>query len=246
MSVFDLHGGVIHQNADSKSQAAQSHHVNRLPKKTQNAERGKNGERDGDANNQRAAPTAQKQQDHHARERGSDERFAYDSLRWMRARTWIDRPRADHFEIRGKVGEDLGKRGLHGIDDGEGGSFAVSGNGDQNAARAIGANDVVLDLKAVMNLGHVFHVNGRAVYCLDGQIIQIVQDDGTAVDANLIFGAGEFRGAGGKNQVLQVQGVRDIERRKLLGIELIEVEVHHDGALFSAERIGNRSALHGA
>ena len=58
--------------------------------------------------------------------------------------------------------------------------------------------------------------------------------------------AGELRGARRQNQVLQIQRVRDIDRRKLLGVQLVEIQIHHDLPVLAAERIGNGRALHGA
>ena len=110
----------------------------------------------------------------------------------------------------------------------------------------VGADDVVLHAEAIMNLGHVLDIDGCAVHGFDRQVIEFVQFQGTAVDPDLIFGFAEFGGAGRQDEILQSKGVRDVDGRKLFRVKLIEVEIHHDGALLAAERIGNRRALHGA
>ena len=97
-----------------------------------------------------------------------------------------------------------------------------------------------------MNLRDIFDVNRRAIHGFDGQVVQFVEPQRAAVDPDLIFGFGHLRRARRQDQVLQSQGIRDIDRRKLLGVELIQVQVHHDRALLSAERIRNGGALHGA
>ena len=72
-----------------------------------------------------------------------------------------------------------------------------------------------------MNLRHVFDVDRRAVHGLDGQIVQIVQQYRAAVHPNLILGLGKFCRTRRQYQVLQVQGIRDIDRRKLLRVQFL-------------------------
>ena len=60
------------------------------------------------------------------------------------------------LQVRRNGGQNPGQRGLHGVDDGERGGLAVARHGQQNAARAVGADDVVLRNEAVVNLATSF------------------------------------------------------------------------------------------
>ena len=80
-----------------------------------------------------------------------------------------------HLQLRRNVGQDSGKCGLHRIDDGQSGSLPVPGDGHQNAARSVGADDIVLDRESVVNLRDVFDVYRCAVNGLDRQVVQFVE-----------------------------------------------------------------------
>src|SRR5207302_1610238 len=81
---------------------------------------------------------------------------------------------------------------------------------------------------------------------LDRQIVQFIEEDRAAVETNEVLGRGQLGGAGRENQILQVQRVGHIDGRELLGVELVLVEVDHDGTALSAERIRYGGSLHGA
>src|SRR5207244_11478201 len=82
----------------------------------------------------------------------------------------------DNFQLLRNVGENPGKRGLHRVDDGQRGRLPVPGDGNQNAAGSVGADYIVLDLKAVVDLRYVLHVDGCAVDRFDGQVVQLLED----------------------------------------------------------------------
>ena len=52
--------------------------------------------------------------------------------------------------------------------------------------------------------------------------------------------------SGGQDQVLQVDGVRDVDGRELLGVEFIEVKIDHHGSCLAAERVRDGGALNGS
>ena len=144
------------------------------PEQAQDAERRQDGERNRDADDQRAAPASEKQQNHHAGEGGGDQRFAHHALNGGAHEDRLVGQR-DHFQLRRDVGQNRGKRRLYGIDDRESGGLAVAGDGHQDAAGAVGADDVVLHRKAVADLRHILDVDGRAVDGLDGQVVQFIE-----------------------------------------------------------------------
>ena len=79
VGVLDLHGGIIHQDADGEREPAERHDVDGFSQETEDDDRGQNGQRNGNRNDQRAAPAAQENQDHQAREAGGDDGFADDA-----------------------------------------------------------------------------------------------------------------------------------------------------------------------
>src|SRR5665213_2806046 len=243
--VLDLDGSVIHQNADGEGQTAEGHHIDGFSEKAQNTEGRQDRKRNGNAHDQRAAPASEKQQDHQPRERGRYRRFARDAEDGGAHKNRLIRQGYD-FQFRRNVGEDSGERRLYRIDNGESRGLAVPGDGNQNAAGSVGAHDVVLDRIAVVDLRHVLHVDCGAVHRFDRQIVQIVEQDRAAVYPDLILGLGELGGSGGQNQVLQVQGVGDVDGRELPRVEFVGIEVDHNATLFAAERIRYRSTLDGA
>jgi hypothetical protein len=80
LDVFDGHRGVIHQDADGQSQPAQGHEVNGLVQRAQHEDGDQNRERNGDGNDQSAAPTPQEQQNHQRGQAGGNQTFAKHSL----------------------------------------------------------------------------------------------------------------------------------------------------------------------
>ena len=135
--------------------------------------------------------------------RGGEEGLAHDALDGGSDENGLIGERND-FELGRDVGQNSWQRSLHLVDDRQRGSFAIAGNGHENAAGAIGTNDVLLWLKAVANLGDIFDVDRRAVDGSNRKIVQLFKDAGTAVDADLVFGAGELGGSGRQDEVLQV------------------------------------------
>ena len=64
MDVFDLHRGVVHEDADGEREAAERHEIDRLPERAQAGERGEHAQRNGERDDDRAAPRADEEQDH--------------------------------------------------------------------------------------------------------------------------------------------------------------------------------------
>src|SRR5271156_2430 len=78
--VLDLNGRIVDENADRKCQTAQGHDVDRLAQKTQNDHRSEDRKRNGDRNNDRAAPTADEQQYHRRSQEPGNQGFADDTM----------------------------------------------------------------------------------------------------------------------------------------------------------------------
>ena len=91
LDVFDLDGGVVHQDADGQRQPAQGHDVERLADGGQREDGTEDGERNRNRNDDGGAPVAEEEQNHHRRQqrRQSAPRAARPG--WRRARTATDR-----------------------------------------------------------------------------------------------------------------------------------------------------------
>ncbi len=67
LDVLDGDRRIIDQDADGERQPAQRHDVDRLPDRAEGEDRAQDRERDRDGDDQRAAPAAEEDQDHHGR-----------------------------------------------------------------------------------------------------------------------------------------------------------------------------------
>ena len=139
---------------------------------------------------------------------------------------------------------DLRQLVLHRVDDGERRRPAVARHGQQDAARAVRSHDARLRIEAVVDGGDVLHVDRGAVDGSDWQVVELVDGGQTAVQPDRILDAAEFRGAGGQDQVLEIQGIRDIDWRQPLRVQLIELQVHYDLTALAAERVRHGRSLH--
>ena len=75
VDVLDRDGGVVDQDADRERQAAQRHDVEGFADRRQHHDRAEHGERNRGRDDDRRAPAAQKQQDHHAGQERRDDAF---------------------------------------------------------------------------------------------------------------------------------------------------------------------------
>ena len=210
VNVFDGDGGVVNQDADGEGEAAEGHDVDGFAEEAQDAQRGEDGEWNGNANDKSAAPTAEEEQNHEAGEAGGDKSFAFDTVdRGTHEDGLI--AEGNDFEFGRNGGEHAREGGFDGIDDIERGGFAVASDGDENAAETVGADDVALDAKAIVDLRDILNIDGGAVDGFNGEVVELVKLQRAGVDADLIFGLGDLRGAGGEDEILQSEGVGDID-----------------------------------
>ena len=105
------------------------------------------------------------------------------------------------------------------IHDAERGGVAGLVDTHENAALAIGDDDVGLRGKAVANVGDVAQISCGAVDRFHRKVVQLVDALRTAVHFDGVFELAEFCGAGGKNQVLIGDGVDDVHGRKAVCLE---------------------------
>jgi hypothetical protein len=89
----------------------------------------------------------------------------------------------------------------------------------------------------------VAQIDGAAVDDAYGDVVQFLDGERIPIEADVVFGAADFRGAGRKDHVLRVDRIHDVGRREPLREELLRVDVHHDLADFSAVRDRHGRAL---
>ena len=117
--------------------------------------------------------------------------------------------------------------------------------GHQHSALPVRADDVGLRRKTVADMGYFAHVDRCAVHAPDRQIVQARDGLRAAVHFHRVLQGPHFRRARGENQVLRVDRIHDVIRRKTLGLQCLRVDIHGNEPLFAAVREGQRRALHG-
>src|SRR5467141_2185484 len=76
MNVLDGDRRIVHQDADSQRQTPKSHDVDGFSQGAEENDRSQNGKRNRNSDNQRAAPTSKKQENHGSSQAGGDEGLA--------------------------------------------------------------------------------------------------------------------------------------------------------------------------
>ena len=150
------------------------------------------------------------------------------------------------FEFGRDVGQDSRQRSLHLVDDRQRGSFAVTRDGHENAAGAIGTNDVLLWLKAVANLGDILDVDRAPLTVRIGRLFNSSRMPGLLLTRTWYSVLASLAVPAGRIRFCRLMRVRDVDGRELLRVEFIEVKVDHDGSGFAAERVRDGGALNGA
>ncbi len=105
------------------------------------------------------------------------------------------------------------------------------------------ANDVRLWWIAVANVGHVLDVDGRVPNGSDRQIVQFLNCLRSPIHVHLVFVRANLGGPGGKNQVLNINGIHDVERRQAFRLQSGRIQVNLDLALLAAVRIRNGNSI---
>src|SRR5581483_6720299 len=222
--------------------AAKRHDVDRLPEEAEDDEGSQDGQGNGDAHHQGAPPASDEKQDQEAGQKSSGDCLVQDAVN---GRAYKERlvEELGHLQLWRQSRQDAGKGRLELAHNVQSGGIAVLDDGEQRTAAAVLANDIGLHGEAVPDMRHVLDEDRRAVDRLDGQVVQGGDQAGTAVEHDLVFAVADLRGSRRQNQVLRVDGVRDIGGRQMVGIERIRVEVHHDLPRLPPERQRERGAL---
>ena len=145
VDVFDLHRGVVHQDADRQGHAAQRHGVERLAQRPQHDDRREDRQRDRDGDDQRAPPRAEEQQDHQRRQPGRDRPFLEHALDGGADEDRLVEEQL-HLQFRRHLGLDAGQGRADAVDHVEGGGALALEDGHEHGPPAVAADDVGLHL----------------------------------------------------------------------------------------------------
>ena len=164
----------------------------------------------------------------------------------IEARTNSDWSNSDLiFKLRGQR---LGRNGQHPLDavhNLQGGGVAVLQHRHDCPADAVLPHDVGLRRKPVAHVGHVAYIDGGAVHGLHRQLVQLGDGLRRAVHLDLVFQRPDLRRARGQDQILRVDRIDHIDRRKPVGLQAGHVEIDLDLTLLAAVGPRNGQAGHG-
>ena len=121
---------------------------------------------------------------------------------------------------------------------------AVLHDAQQCAANAVLADDVGLRSKAIAHMSDVAHVDGRAVLCPNGKIVQLGDCLRAAIHPHIHFQCTDLGSARRKNEILRVNSIYYIHRSETVGLQGLGIEIHCDHSRLTPIRKRNRSALH--
>ena len=230
IDVFDGDRRIVDQNTDRERQTAERHHIDGLAKRRKHDQRAQHRQRYRNGDDEGRAPTAEKHQNHEARQRGRNKSFANDC-----SDGGFDEARliGDIFEI-----DPVRKRRLNGRqarfysgDNVEGRGGADLQHRHQYALAAIRLHDIGLRRRTVVDMGDIAHEDHHAVDHFNRQIIEIFDGFWRIVEVDRVFVGTDLFGADRRDQVLPREGAADVGRREAVGAQriLVEVDLHLAG-----------------
>ena len=202
VDVFDGDRCVVDENADRERQPAKRHDVEGLADRRQHDDRAQDRERNRDGDDDRRAPTAQKQQDHHAGQERGDDAFEGDALDCTTNEYRLVADEAD-LERVGELVLDVDHLLLDAGDDIERGNRAGLQHHHQHRAVAVDVNDVGLRRVAVAHGGDVADIDHRAVDGLDRQAAEVFHLQWGVVELDDVFELTDLLRSGRRDQVLR-------------------------------------------
>ncbi len=242
VNVLDLHRGVVDEDADGQCQPAERHHVEGLADRAQDRQRGEDRERDRGDHDQGAAPAPEEEQDHDSGEAGRDRALGQHAGDGGAHEERLVEELLD-LEPRRRGGPDGREQVLELLDDRERRGAALLDHGEQHRPPAVLTDHVGLHREAVAHVRHVAQVDRGAVDDLDGQLVELGQGVGAAVEGDPVLARAELHAAGRQRQVLEIHGGVDVRGRDRLRQECLGIEIDHDLPRLAAVRQGERDAL---
>src|SRR5215469_9178155 len=164
---------IVDEDADRESQSTKRHDVDRLVQEAQNHDRCQDRERNGDRNDQCAAPTPQKYEDHQTRECSGNDCFSNHSIdgvahkdRLVRERLNLQFGRKDRKSTRKYLPDtfhNIDRRGISCLEDGH-----------KRATIPVLTNDIRLRRKAITDGCHIPKIDDRTSDILDRKVIELL------------------------------------------------------------------------
>src|SRR5580704_1169716 len=238
IDILDFHRRVVDQNTDRQRQPTERHDVDGLAQSAQHDDRSQDRKRDGNPNNHRAAPVAQKKQNHQASEASRNRSFLQHAVNRCTHEDRLISQRL-YMQLRRQSRLNLGQQSLDPCNDAEGRGLTCFQYRNQYGALSIDPHDVSLRRKAISHVGHIADVNSCAAHRLNRQLIQFRHGCGTAVGIDGILKRSDFGGPRRKNQVLRANRVHHVQRRQTLGLQRVRIQVDLNLPLLSTIRIRN-------
>ncbi len=186
LDVLDLDGGIIHQDSDREGEASQGHDVDGLTQRAQQDDRHEDRKRDRDEMTMVGRQSPRKSRIMAAVSRAAVSRLEHHAANGGAYEEGLIEERSDLHFRRKRLRADL-SHALDAFDDGDGGGAADLQHGHQGAANAVHAHDVGLRRETIADVGHIAHVDGRAIDRLDRKIIQFRDGLRIAVHLDLVF-----------------------------------------------------------
>jgi len=116
IDVLDGDGGIVHQNADRERKPSERHQIDRLSERIEQDDRRNDRQRDGDGDDQCAAPGTEEKQNHQRREASGNDRFNHDATDGGSDENRLVPGRRDRSPL-GQEFPYIGQLGPDGIDD---------------------------------------------------------------------------------------------------------------------------------
>ena len=244
MRVLDRHRRIVDQYADSKSEPAERHGVERVPEEIERDERSEDGEGNRDHDDQRRPPRPEEEKDHQRRQRARDQAFAQDGLDRIGDEGRLVEELADVETGRCRCPRHIERR-LHPLHHVESGSVAVLDHGQQHGAQTVFAHDVLLHGIGIAHLADILDIDGRAVRIFERDVVEIADRSGDRVGVDRVLLVADLGGSGRQSEILRIDRVHDVERGKPLGQQLGGVEIDHDLPVLAAGRRRKGHPVHG-
>src|SRR4051794_10184712 len=209
VNVLNFHGSVVHEDTYSQCQSAEGHEVDRFAQSAEHGDGTQDGKRDGERNDDRAAPGGEEQQNHHGGEgSGNNTLFEHAINGCAHKERLIGK--LLHFELGRETRQDARHYCFDPSDHIERGGRAAFQDSEQSASDAVLSHHVLLRLEAIAHLRHIPHVKSGAIESLNRKIVELIEHAGACVQLDVILSGTNFGGAAREDQILGIDRVDDV------------------------------------